>query len=422
MTHHPVPDEIDRYMGGPVIAFTWLSGSDVPVAHVSANINQFGYTVDDLTTGRVPYLALVYPDDVQMVVEHIHAHTTSSDHAFEQQYRIVCANGEMRWVYAYANIVRDACGNATTYTGYLLDITEKMLYEDEVHRLVTRLEKRIQEQSETVRKSQELLQRVVDNIPSAIYVCNTQGLIILANKKCESLLKAKHGTLIGKAFADILAHEHADSIAQAQQQVIEKRKAIQTEEVFETELGNSIYLSISFPIFGPKKSIYAIGGILTDITAQRQSEQAHAALQQQVIDAQQTVIRELSTPLMPLAPGVLVMPLLGMIDATRALHMMETLLEGVATHQAHTVLLDVTGLSGIDTQLASTLVRSAQAVTLLGAQVLVTGINPQIAQSLVLLGVDIQGLTTFNTLHHGVSYALQGHTRAKNNRNQPIRS
>lgn len=422
MTQNTVVIEIDRYMGGPVIAFTWLPGTGIPVAHVSANINQFGYTADGLTTGNVSYLALVYPDDVQMVVEHIQKHTTSGDHAFEHEYRLVCANGEIRWVYAYVHIVRDERGNATKYTGYLLDITEKKLYEDEVHRLVMRLEKRIQEQSETVRKSQELLQRVVDNIPSAIYVCNMQGLIILANKKCESLLHAKHGTLIGRAFADILSHEHADAIAQTQHQVLDRRKAIQTEEVFETENGDAIYLSIAFPIFGPKKFIYAIGGILTDITAQRKSEQEHAALQQQMIDAQQAVIQELSTPLMPLAPGVLVMPLLGMIDTTRALQMMETLLEGVATHQAHTVLLDVTGLSCIDTQLASTLVRSAQAATLLGAQVLVTGINPQIAQSLVSLGDDIQGVTTFSTLHHGVSYALQRRTRANNTRNQPIRS
>jgi anti-anti-sigma regulatory factor len=86
---------------------------------------------------------------------------------------------------------------------------------------------------------------------------------------------------------------------------------------------------------------------------------------------------------------------------------MEALLEGVAQHQSRLVILDITGVAVVDTQVAQAFIQAAQAVRLLGAQVMLTGIQPQIAQTLVHLGVDLSGIITSGSLQSGIAAALQ---------------
>ncbi len=147
--------------------------------------------------------------------------------------------------------------------------------------------------------------------------------------------------------------------------------------------------------------------VARDITEQQRAEAERTALQEQVIEAQRAAIRELSTPLMPLADGVVAMPLVGTIDSGRAQQIMETLLEGVSEHQARVAILDITGVQVVDTQIANALVQAAQAVRLLGANVVLTGIRPDVAQTLVHLGVDLGHLVTRGSLQSGIAYALE---------------
>jgi anti-anti-sigma regulatory factor/HAMP domain-containing protein len=147
--------------------------------------------------------------------------------------------------------------------------------------------------------------------------------------------------------------------------------------------------------------------MLEQRTAEAERMQAEReALQQQVIEAQQASLRELSTPLIPISDRVVIMPLIGAIDSQRAQMVLETLLEGVAHHQAELVILDITGVSIVDTQVAQSFVQSAQAVRLLGADVMLTGIQPQIAQTMVHLGVDLRDMQTQSSLQAGIAAAL----------------
>jgi rsbT co-antagonist protein RsbR len=132
----------------------------------------------------------------------------------------------------------------------------------------------------------------------------------------------------------------------------------------------------------------------------------HAA-QEQIILAQQAALQELSTPLMAISDSAVVMPLVGAIDSARAQQVIETLLEGVAAQRARVAIIDITGVSVVDTQVANALIRAAQAVKLLGANVVLTGIRPEIAQTLVGLGVDLGGLTTRSTLQAGIAFAME---------------
>ncbi len=148
--------------------------------------------------------------------------------------------------------------------------------------------------------------------------------------------------------------------------------------------------------------------IFRDITERKQAEQSARAVleQQQIIAAQQAAIRELSTPLIPLSPTVVLMPLVGSIDSNRAQMVLETLLEGIAAHQAETAILDITGVQVVDTQVANALIQAAQAVRLLGAQVVLTGIGPAMAQTLVHLGADLSSIITRGSLQSAVAEAL----------------
>jgi anti-anti-sigma factor len=143
------------------------------------------------------------------------------------------------------------------------------------------------------------------------------------------------------------------------------------------------------------------------IEQQKQAEAERAALHEQIIEAQRAALRELSTPLIPVSDNVVIMPLIGTIDTGRAQQVMEALLEGVAHQQATLAILDITGVSVVDTQVAQALVSAAQAVRLLGAQVMLTGIQPQIAQTLVHLGVDLSSIETRGSLQSGIAYALR---------------
>jgi PAS domain S-box-containing protein len=148
------------------------------------------------------------------------------------------------------------------------------------------------------------------------------------------------------------------------------------------------------------------GGVERDTTADYEAEAERARLQEEIIRVQDAALRELSTPLLMVSDHVLVMPLIGAIDSRRAQQIIETLLEGITAHSADIAIIDITGVPLVDTQVANALLRSAQAVRLLGAQVVLTGIRPEVAQTLVGLGASLGDIVTRSTLQSGIAYAI----------------
>ena len=102
---------------------------------------------------------------------------------------------------------------------------------------------------------------------------------------------------------------------------------------------------------------------------------------------------------------VMIMPLVGSIDDARSQQITQTLLLGIAQNRARVAILDITGVLVVDTQVADGLLQAAQAVKLLGAEVVLTGIRPEVAQTLVGLGVNLSGITTMSNLQRGIAYA-----------------
>jgi rsbT co-antagonist protein RsbR len=117
-----------------------------------------------------------------------------------------------------------------------------------------------------------------------------------------------------------------------------------------------------------------------------------------MIERQQTAIRELSTPVIEIWQGVLCLPIVGIMDSTRSAEMQDALLRAVTEKKARCTIIDITGIEVMDTGTADHFVRMAKAVRLLGAKCFLTGISPAIAQTIVHMGIDLAGVSTFRSL------------------------
>ncbi len=126
---------------------------------------------------------------------------------------------------------------------------------------------------------------------------------------------------------------------------------------------------------------------------------------ERIIREQQEAIRELSTPVLQVRERLLILPIIGVIDPQRARQLTEQLLRGIRTNRAKVVVIDITGVAAMDATVANHLVQTVEASRLLGATVIVTGLSPEIAQTLVTIGVDLGKMTTVGDLQGGIEEA-----------------
>jgi anti-anti-sigma regulatory factor len=138
--------------------------------------------------------------------------------------------------------------------------------------------------------------------------------------------------------------------------------------------------------------------VTRDLTERKQAEEQ--------IRQQSNEIMELSTPVMQVWQGVVVAPLIGSLDSNRTQQFMERLLNRIVETNSPVALVDITGVPTIDTQTAQHLIETISAVRLLGAQVVLTGVRPAIAQTLVHLGIDLSNIMTRASLSAGLQVAL----------------
>lgn len=280
-------------------------------------------------------------------------------------------------------VLQDEDGNVTGWLSQTEDVSEQI-------RAARQLE-----------QSESYLKTIFGAMDDIVLVIDAQGVYRDVAPTQPELHYQHSSALLGRRIADIIPLEEAAVYT-----------AIIAEVLADGRPRRHIY---SFP--GPSGEQYfnatvsklsdeTVLWVARDITEQRQREAEVAALQEQIISAQQAALRELSTPIIPISAGVIALPLIGSIDSNRAQFVLEALLGGVAEQRAHTAILDITGVQVVDTQVANALLRAAQAVKLLGAEVMITGIRPEVAQTLVGLGLDMSAITTLGTLQSGIARAL----------------
>jgi rsbT co-antagonist protein RsbR len=133
---------------------------------------------------------------------------------------------------------------------------------------------------------------------------------------------------------------------------------------------------------------------------------AYQRAREEVIHRQQQELLELSTPVVKLWDGILALPMIGTLDSSRTQIVMESLLQKIVDTESQIAILDITGVPTVDTLVAQHLLKTVTALRLMGAECIISGVRPQIAQTIVHLGVDLQGVTTKATLADALAVAL----------------
>jgi rsbT co-antagonist protein RsbR len=183
--------------------------------------------------------------------------------------------------------------------------------------------------------------------------------------------------------------------------------------------GETSYFLLSFkrPLFArlqqhlsaePPKLVAAVWAVssLVDKIAQFTLE-VYQRSREDIIKRQQNELLELSTPVIKLWDGVLAVPMIGTLDSGRTQLVMESLLKRIVDTGSELAIIDITGVPAVDTLVAQHLLKTVTAIRLMGADCIISGIRPQIAQTIVHLGIDLQGITTKATLADALSVALK---------------
>jgi rsbT co-antagonist protein RsbR len=265
-----------------------------------------------------------------------------------------------------------------------------------------------------LRNGEWLQAQFLDALPVGVCVLDAQGRLFYMNQVAQRLLgtgSAPRGDVDHFAAAFHAYLLGTDQAYPSEQLPLKRALAGERTMVEDLEIQHPdgrITLEVKgMPIMSANGTVIYAMASFTDITERRMAQEALQlrAEHEEVIHAQAASLQELSTPLLTISTGVVVMPLIGAIDSARAKQVMDVLLSGVAQQHATAAILDITGVAVVDTQVADVLMRVAQATKLLGAQVIITGIRPEIAQTLIGLGVNLAGIITRSTLQSGITYA-----------------
>jgi rsbT co-antagonist protein RsbR len=248
------------------------------------------------------------------------------------------------------------------------------------------------------------------------------GCFVRLNPIWSQVLGFTEDELRAGPFIDFVHPEDRDATLAAAAQLATGRDVISFANRYLTRSGDYRWIEWMSTADLAARLIYAVA---RDVTSRKLAEEALRASEQRAADLlvllqernlalqrQADALRELATPVLPLAEDVIAMPLIGEIDPTRAHQIMESLLVGVAAARVGIAIIDITGVRRLDRDGAQALLRAAQAIELLGATAVLTGIRPGIAQTLVELGINLDTLIIRSTLREGISFAFERAARS----------
>jgi rsbT co-antagonist protein RsbR len=260
------------------------------------------------------------------------------------------------------------------------------------------LEQQLSEQA----RAAATLQAVLDHVPYAIYWKDTDLRYLGGNQRFCQDIGFSSNEVVGLTDAAFSwgAHEVA-AFEIIDRRILANRQPEydDQETVFHPDGSQEWFETHKRPFFNQQGDLIGVIGSYNNITARKQVEAT--------IAAQSALLQELSTPVIPLTKNILVVPLIGTIDTNRAERLTATILDRIAQVGAEHVFVDITGVAIIDTQVAHTLVQTSQAVQLLGSHMALTGIRPEVASTLVGLGVDLGTIITHSSLSRALQHILR---------------
>ena len=273
---------------------------------------------------------------------------------------------------------------------------------------IVALAARVRELEEREIRSEGRFQALIQSLDVGIVVQGPKTEILLCNPKALELLGLSESQLRGLSSFDpnwnILTEDGRPFAPEDRPvaQAIKTKRPVQDVVigVQHRQHSHRVWLLVNaVPQLDESGGILQVVATFTNISAYR-----HAA---ELIREKERHIAELATPLVPLGHGVVLLPLIGTVDAGRVGQMIEVMLQGVVERRARIVMLDITGVTEMDSQLAVGIVRAAQAVRLLGAKLWLLGVRGQVAQELVRFDADLSSITTRATLAQAIGDALR---------------
>jgi len=265
---------------------------------------------------------------------------------------------------------------------------------------------KIRRQMEQLAHNEARFRSVIESLPLGLLLLTGDKASLKlegVNAAAEKLFATKNADAAGKPLLDALPVLQQQAIYDHFQKTITSGHSWQGEVTSGDEAAPDMACEVyAFPTI-PGRMVAAF----VDIRERKLAEQERAQLQQQIIEAQREALKELSTPIIPLMSGVIIMPLIGSIDTARARDIMRALLAGISEHRAKVAILDITGVPLVDTGVATHLNGTMQAARLKGAHIIVTGVSDAVAETIVDLGIDWSHVQTLRDLESGLRAAAE---------------
>ncbi len=263
----------------PAVLFRWKAAEGWPVEMVSRNVNQFGYSQEELLSGKIPFASMVHPEDLDRVAREVQDFTARCVDRYRQEYRLITRNGEVRWVDDRTVVERDAFGQVVAYQGVILDVTDR---------------KRAEEERE---EALALLEAAIAQSPSGIIVADAPDLRIrMGNLTALHVPRDGHPASSGlsaDAYVSDLKAFHSDGTAYHPEELPLSRAVLRGETTQDEEVilrgedGVDHWVSINAsPVRSRDGQIKAGVAILHDITDRKRAEAERLEMERRLLHAQ----------------------------------------------------------------------------------------------------------------------------------------
>lgn len=358
-----------------------------------------GYTPEEWIRTPGFWLSILHPEDKERAVQS--ARSAFTGEAGMQPYRIKTKDGGVVWVQSFVSIERDAHGTPVRMHGLSLDVTRYKEAELRVAQLLYR-----------ANELNERIDALVENVPGIVWERWERNSQTAGSDFCSIHLTDLIGytpqewIALPSGWLDLVPEEDQADFQAGLQRLREQGGSATLHHRVRSKDGKKYWLENHIALVrNSADEAVAMRGVALDITAEKQVEQERERLR---IENQRQAerIAELSTPLIPITDKIVVLPLLGALDMSRAEQIVHSLLRGVVQLRAQLALIDVTGVVELDANSAGVLIRAANALRLVGAKALITGMRPEMAKMLIDLGVPLQDLATRASLKSALAELL----------------
>jgi len=267
----------------------------------------------------------------------------------------------------------------------------------------------IEEELAQVKQERDMLRALLDMLPEYAFARDTELRFIFSNKAHIELMGASsRDEVIGKKDRDFFPSADIDQFEADDRQALNSPNHVFTvEEPVTLPDGSPGWrLARKQGFMADDGRVLGLIGVSRDITEQKRA-QAELERQQDIIRAQKHILDAVSVPVIPIADGIVILPLMGEIDSQRATLIMRSLLQGITAHDAEIVIIDITSVPLVDTGVAAYFNQAIQAAKLKGAHTILTGISEAVAETIVDLGIDWSNIETLPSLQEGLLSALK---------------